>query len=77
MIDTGYDLAKCKEIILTMYKNKNLDYRTQQFMYILIEQPDKTIMPVPDYLYGQYVDTPINPADVSAAFPKTLFSKTA
>jgi len=76
-VDTGYNLETSKEIILKMYKNKNIDWQTQQLMYILIEQPEKTVMPVPDFLYYIETDAPITPATRADAFPKTLFSKQA
>jgi hypothetical protein len=37
-LDTGYDAAKCKEIILTMYKNSNLDWDTQRLAYVMLEK---------------------------------------
>lgn len=74
-IDTGYNLPTCKEIILTVYKNKNIDWSTQLLMYILIEQPDKDRMPAPDILFGtNQHSTPAQPTPAPAR-PQTLFSK--
>lgn len=39
-IDTGYSLEECRKIILTMYKNKNIDWKTQLLvMPLLVKLP--------------------------------------
>ena len=53
-LDTGYSINKCKQTILTMYKNKNLDWNSQQFSFILIEQVEKVLLPFPDCLHYPY-----------------------
>lgn len=34
-LDTGYSAAECQEIIRTMYKNKRIDWSTQELAYLL------------------------------------------
>ncbi len=34
-LDTGYSLPEAKKIISTMYKNKNIDFATQHFSFIV------------------------------------------
>jgi len=36
-LDTGYNAKKCKEILKTMYKNKPIDWNTQQIVLYLIK----------------------------------------
>lgn len=55
-IDMGFALEKAKSIILTMYKNKNLDFATQLFDYIVIDQPDKILLTIPTELLISQVD---------------------
>ncbi|MGZ3999590.1 MAG: hypothetical protein ACXVIY_03130 [Mucilaginibacter sp.] len=55
LIDMGMPAAKAKATLLTMYKNKNFNWDTQLFDFILIEQPDKVLL-IPDELFGHYVD---------------------
>lgn len=38
LLDTGYNAEKCKEIIRTMYKNKNIDWSKQQLAYVLLQK---------------------------------------
>lgn len=57
LIDTGYSLAETKKIILTMYKNRNYNWSTQQLSFIVIEMPAKAKIPGPEYLYEKcYLD---------------------
>jgi len=36
-LDTGYDKVKCKDILETMYKNKNIDWDTQDIFFYLFK----------------------------------------
>lgn len=39
-LDTGYDAEACKTLIKTMYKNKQIDWRSQRLAYIMLEKPN-------------------------------------
>lgn len=36
-LDTGYSARECKELIRTMYKNKNIDWEKQYLAYCLLQ----------------------------------------
>jgi len=59
-IDSGLTVEKCKAMMLTMYKNKNINWQTQELSFILIEMPKKQVIMLPDELFGVYKieDTP-------------------
>ncbi len=37
-IDTGYDKEECKKVLQRMYKNKNIDWFTQDIYFYLIKR---------------------------------------
>ncbi len=37
-LDTGYDKIECKKILEKMYKNKNIDWKTQKIYFYLIKK---------------------------------------
>lgn len=55
-ISMGLCLEKAKATLLTMYKNKGFDWEKQEFDLLLIEMPEKIMLPFPDELFGRYVD---------------------
>ena len=74
-IDTGYSVEAAKQVILTMYKNRGLNWDTQLLSFILIEMPEKQVMPLPESFFGTWQDAPETEADKAANFPKSLFAK--
>ena len=44
-IDTGYDAAKCREIIMTMYKNSHLNWKNQRLCMPLIVETHYSLDP--------------------------------
>jgi hypothetical protein len=50
-IDTGYSLQECTDIIMKMYKNKNINWSTQYLSFILLVKETK---PKP-VISGQYI----------------------
>ncbi len=37
-LDTGYDAAECMKILTTMYKNKNVNWKTQTIYFYLLKR---------------------------------------
>ncbi len=37
-LDTGYNADNCKVLLRTMYKHKNIDWRTQKLAYLMLEK---------------------------------------
>jgi len=37
-LDTGYDMQECKNILMKMYKNKNINWETQKIYFYLIKK---------------------------------------
>ena len=40
-LDTGYSIDKCRDIIKTMYKNSNLNWDKQQFVFCVLAYDEK------------------------------------
>jgi hypothetical protein len=52
LLDMGYPPDECRKLLLTMYKNYNFDWDKQQFSFILLHQPHKTLYHEP--ISGEY-----------------------
>jgi hypothetical protein len=71
LLDMGYPLDEAKKVILNMYKAKNINWSTQILDFMVIEMPEKIVIPFPDELFGTWQDAP-DPVDNQ---PKTLFTQ--
>jgi hypothetical protein len=52
LLDMAYPVEQCKEVLLTMYKNRNINWDTQLLSFILIEQPKKHIFRLPHEIFN-------------------------
>ena len=48
LIDTGYALDEQKKLMNTMYKNKGINWATQQLAFVIIEMPRKPLLLLDD-----------------------------
>lgn len=53
-LDAGMGLAEFKALIYNWYKNRGYNWQTQEFDFMLIQQTEKYILPMPEELYGRF-----------------------
>jgi len=55
-LDTGLSLPECKGMFMRMYKNKNINWQTQDLSFILIDHCEMKIPEFPVELYGTHCE---------------------